>query len=204
LAEQHNLTFTVHLPQDLSLAHPASLQQAGKVIDCTRALDPWAYVLHLDGRAVEGTPTAASLRRWRDDASRALDRVGRMVGDAKRLCIENLENYRPECYLPLLERTPVALCIDVGHLWLVGREPLPFLKANLDRTRVVHMHGIQFDGEDMGDHHSLVHQDPTAVAEVLNLLSERAYRGVLTLEVFGREDFVSSRDLVEGIVNGGG
>jgi hypothetical protein len=34
------------------------------------------------------------------------------------------------------------------------------------------------------------------------LLRKRSYQGVVTLEVFGRTDFFSSRALVAGLVNG--
>src|SRR5574339_1043587 len=53
LAQQHDLTYTVHLPLDLKLGEDGSEQdqslvKARRVIECTRTLDPWAYVLHLD------------------------------------------------------------------------------------------------------------------------------------------------------------
>jgi sugar phosphate isomerase/epimerase len=41
-----------------------------------------------------------------------------------------------------------------------------------------------------------------SVAAVLSLLAARLFDGVLTLEVFGREDFASSRALVCEILNG--
>ena len=197
LARAYDLTYTVHLPLDLTLAHPPSLVKAAKVIACTRDLSPWAYVLHLDGRAVEGKPEPEVLARWQDDARRVLEELAAIVGDARRLCVENLENYRPEHFLPLLDQVPVCLCVDVGHLWLVGRDPICFLDDHLTRTRVVHLHGV---GE--RDHQSLLHQGTERVAPVLDLLSARGYEGVLTLEVFSREDFFPSRAMVAEIVNG--
>jgi sugar phosphate isomerase/epimerase len=197
LARTHDLTYTVHLPLDLTLAHPPSLEKAKKVFACTRDLAPWAFVLHLDGRAVEDSPDAATLARWRDDAWRVLEELAAMVGDVARLCVENLENYPPEHFLPLLDRLPVGLCVDVGHLWLTGRDPLCFLEQHLSRTRVIHLHGV---GE--RDHQSLLHQGAERIAPVLELLSDRQYDGVLTLEVFSREDFFPSLSLVSEIVNG--
>jgi len=197
LAEEHELTYTVHLPLDLSLDQPLALAKAEKVIDCTRDLSPWAYVLHLDGRAVEGEPSAAGLARWREEAARVLEKVAALAGGEERLCVENLENYAPEAFLPLLERLPVGLCVDVGHLWLKRRAPLPFLRDHLARTRVVHLHGV---GE--RDHQSLRHQGAARVAPLLDLLSAAGYEGVLTLEVFSREDFFSSRAVVAEVCHG--
>ena len=197
LAGKHDLTYTVHMPLDLTLAHPPSLQKARMVIECCHELSPWAYVLHLDGRDVEGEPDAATLGRWRASARQALEDLVELVGDPTVLCLENLENYRPDAFFPLLDDMGVSLCVDVGHLWLTGREPVQFLTQNLAHTRVIHMHGI---GE--RDHQSLTLQGFSRVAPVLNLLAWHGYDGVLTLEVFGRTDFFSSRELVEGIVNG--
>jgi sugar phosphate isomerase/epimerase len=114
-----------------------------------------------------------------------------MVDNPSRLCVENLENYPPELLFPVLDKVPVSLCVDVGHLWLRGRDPVSLLGAQLGRTRVIHLHGI---GD--RDHQSLLHQGMEGVAPVLDLLSRREYTGVLTLEVFSREDFFASRQLV--------
>ena len=199
LARQHDLTYSVHLPLDLALAEPDSLRMAETVLDRTRDLPPSAVVLTLDGRAVEGAPGKQVLSRWRDQARRALERVVALAGDVGRVCVENLENYPPEHFLPLVDETGVALCVDVGHLWLVGRDPLPFLAEHLGRTRVVHLHGIG-----SRDHQSLRHQDVAQVTAVLALLDDRNYDGVLTLEVFGRDDFSTSRDMVVEILEAKG
>jgi sugar phosphate isomerase/epimerase len=197
LAQLHDLTYTVHLPVDLALAHPPSLEAAHSVIASTCDLSPLAYVLHLDGRTVEVDPEPAGLGRWQDDALRILVEVAEMAGGAERLCVENLENYSPEHFLPLLARLPLGLCVDVGHLWLTGRDPLTFLEDYLTHTRVVHLHGVA-----EYDHLSLAQQGAAPAEPVLNLLCENSFDGVLTLEVFGREDFFSSRGLVAEVVRG--
>jgi sugar phosphate isomerase/epimerase len=57
LAAAHGLTFTVHLPLDLRLGDGGeethiSLIKARRVIEATAALRPYAYTVHLDGRAL--------------------------------------------------------------------------------------------------------------------------------------------------------
>src|SRR5688572_28636533 len=69
LGQAQDLTYTIHLPLDLRLGAGGdeghvSLAKARRVIDCTRGLDPWAYVLHLDGRDVVNGAGSAALAEW--------------------------------------------------------------------------------------------------------------------------------------------
>ena len=82
LAEAHKLSYTVHLPLDLRLAagddgwRYSSIDKARRVIQCTRPLAPWAYVVHLDGIGIASDPGPATLTRWRDQAARSLELIG--------------------------------------------------------------------------------------------------------------------------------
>ena len=95
LAQAHDLTYTVHLPLDLRLAdddstrHP-SLEKARRVIARTRALDPFAYVVHLDGKAIQNDADDVMLARWQLQATRSLEQVADWAGGVSRLCVENL------------------------------------------------------------------------------------------------------------------
>ncbi len=182
------LRYSVHLPHDLRLGpngerDHASLVQARKVIDCTRALRPTAYVGHVDGRALvsgEVTPTV-----WVDRAVRALQIVAGWIGDPGLLAIENLEGYPLDLLDPVLARVPVGRCVDIGHLWLDGHDPLPYLRAALSRTRVIHLHGLA-----TRDHVSLAHIPPARLAPIKHALT--GFDGSVIMEVFSREDFESS------------
>jgi len=194
LAAAHDLTYTVHLPLDLRLAddgpageeHP-SLVKARRVIERTSALDPWGFVLHLNGEALLGRPTAAQVERWQAQAQRSLEIVCGWLDDPRRLCLENVERWDPGFFAPIVDALPISRCIDVGHLWVQGVDPLAHLDAWLDRTRVVHLHGLA-----ERDHRSLAHMSPQQLDPVVALLMAR-YQGVVTLEVFGVDDFFSSR-----------
>lgn len=199
LAAAHDLSYTVHLPLDLRPGAGGdeghvSLVKARRVIECTRALDPWAYILHLDGKefishldSEEGPGVREKFRQWQSNAVRALDLVAEWAGDPARLAVENLERYPPDFILPVLERAPVSRCVDIGHLWLDGHDPLPHLHAALPRTRVIHLHGLA--GR---DHKSLAHMPSNKLDPLIALLLRENYAGVLTLEVFGEDDFHSS------------
>lgn len=197
LADRHDLTYTVHLPLDLRLGADGdeqhiSLIKARRVIDHTRALRPWAYVLHLDGREVRNGATAAALRRWQDQSRRALALVAEWAGGADRLAVENLESYPPDFVAPVIDSLSVGRCVDIGHLWMDGHDPVPYLREALPRTQVIHLHGVA--GR---DHKSLAHMPREQIEAVVQLLLHEKYAGVLTLEIFGEDDFYSSLAALE-------
>jgi sugar phosphate isomerase/epimerase len=199
VAGECDLTFTVHLPLDLKLGEDGSEQdqslvKARRVIECTRGLDPWAYILHLDGKSVRTSTDSRAIGHWQDQSVRALEIVSEWAGGAERLAVENLETYPLDFIQPVLDRIPVSHCVDVGHLWLDGHDPLPYLRAALPRTRVIHIHGIA-----ERDHRSLAFLPQDKVRAVWDELIRVGYSGVLTLEIFSEEDFTSSLRVIEGL-----
>jgi sugar phosphate isomerase/epimerase len=191
LARQHDLTYTVHLPLDLRLgdggaAADLSLVKAKRVIEATRDLRPYAYTAHLDGALLLQDPTAAELADWQANALRALEVVVSWLDRPELLCIENIERWDPAAFVPVVEALPVGLTADVGHFWLQGAEPVTYLDRWADRIRVVHLHGIADR-----DHASLAHVPAERLDPVVRAL-QQAFTGVLTLEVFNRDDLDSS------------
>jgi sugar phosphate isomerase/epimerase len=196
LARDHNLTYTVHLPLDLRLGaqdetQHISLQKARRVIECTRELSPWAYVLHLEGNAERLSKDPKILANWQEQAVRALELVAGWAVSEGFLAVENLEGYPPDFNFPVLESIQAGVCLDIGHLWLDGHDPIEWMQAVLPRLRVIHLHGI---GE--RDHQSLGLMQPAQIDEVLRYLVDQAYQGVLTLELFSEPDF---KDLLKTI-----
>lgn len=199
IASEHSLSYSIHLPLDVKLGNSGSeldvsLQKAKKVIECTQDLNPSAYVVHLDGREFF-TPTPPPSRQpWVDQAVRSLEILGEWTGCPEKLSVENLETYPPSFWDEVLERIAVSRCIDVGHLWLDGIDPIPFLTEHLFRTKVIHLHGIH-----ERDHRSLQYMPRQKVEDVFELLKQREYRGICTIEVFNQEDFLSSMELIHSI-----
>ena len=197
IASQFELTYTIHLPLDVKLGENGSEQdlslvKAKRVIDCTCGLDPWAYILHLDGKSVRTSTDAERIRRWQDQSVQALENVSTWAGGAEKLAVENLETYPLDFIQPVLERIPVSRCVDIGHLWLDGHDPIPYLQAALPRTRVIHIHGIA-----ERDHRSLAFMPRLKIQPVWDELLRANYQGVLTLEIFSQEDFISSLKVIE-------
>jgi sugar phosphate isomerase/epimerase len=201
LGQGRDLTYTVHLLHDLRLrdesgAPALALAKAQQVIELTRPLGPQAWVCHLDGRSVRAGAEAAALAIWEVETTAALRQVCAWAGEPERVAVENLEGYAPEFVAPVAVATEAGRCVDVGHLWLDGVDPLPHLAAALPRLRVVHLHGLAAGR----DHASLAHMPPAQVDGVLRLLLAARFAGVLTLEVFGEEDFWSSLDALAASV----
>jgi sugar phosphate isomerase/epimerase len=197
IAKEKDMTYTVHLPLDLKLGeknskHDQSLVKAKRVIDCTRGVNPWAYVLHLDGKSVRTSTDAELIKGWQDQSVRALEIVSGWAGSPNKLALENLETYPLDFIQPVLDRVPVSRCVDIGHLWLDGHDPIPYLQTALPYTRVVHLHGIA-----ERDHRSLAFMPQEKVRAVWDELIRAKYEGVLTLEIFSEEDFVSSLEVIE-------
>jgi sugar phosphate isomerase/epimerase len=151
-------------------------------------------VLHLDGRSVRTSTDQGLLKRWQDHSVRALELVSEWAGSPQKLAVENLETYPLGFIQPVLDRIPVSRCVDIGHLWLDGHDPIPYLQDALPRTRVIHMHGIA-----ERDHRSLKFVPFDKVCDVWKELIRLRYEGVLTLEIFSEEDFISSLEVLEKI-----
>lgn len=210
IGAHRDLSYTVHLIDDLAgwgapshLTTPSpALRSAQDVIARTRALTPWAWVGHLDGRDVraQGYSTAAHAA-WQQQITSVVEHAGRSAGDAIRLAIENLEGYPPEFVAPVVTATGVSRCVDVGHLWLDGHDPRDSLLAAWPWLRVVHLHGVSDDlAEAHRDHRSLGLAPPQQLDGIVHLLLKCGYTGVLTLEIFGEADFWSSLAALEASV----
>lgn len=197
LAQQHGLSYTVHLPLDIRLGDNGetghvSMLKARRVIECTRDLNPFAYVLHLDGSQLKNSVGTPQYDCWVNQSLQALSLLAEWAGSAERLAVENLEHYPFSFWDPIFERSAVSRCLDVGHLWLDGIDAVSILKEHLPRTRVVHLHGI--DGR---DHKSLAAVPLEKIGHVLDILCDKEFCGVVTLEVFNQADFESSMDVLK-------
>jgi len=184
LAADHDMTYTVHLPLGLGLANEQpSVAKAIRVIRSTERLSPHAYIAHLDG---DGLASAGDIRRWIDNSLRSLEIISSEVGDPETICVENLDNQSPAMLDAILDNAPVSCCVDVGHLWKQGMDPLPYLDQWLPRAGVVHIHGV---GE--RDHKRLSLIPAARLDPVVESLHKR-FQGVLTFEVFNERDFLDS------------
>lgn len=185
LAKTHDLTYTVHFPIDKKFGSPdgrerrSYLDQALRIAELSRPLQPFAYLLHLEG--LTGSASPDRVHEWQDDLVPLLDELATHL-EPDRVCLENLD-YPFEWCDPFLARHPWAVCLDAGHFWLRQDPWFDYFQKYLPRTRVVHLYGI----DPPSTAHVGLHNEPRdrtcAVLETLG-----AFKGVLTLEVFGYDD----------------
>lgn len=181
LGRQHDCTYTIHFPIDKKLGaesateRAAFVRQACRIVELTRPLRPFGFLLHAEGIGPQAD--AARVRQWQQDVLAALPPLIDSVGDPALLCLENYK--APFAWgEPLLERWPLSVCIDAGHLWRFGYDLEAQVRQYLPRTRVIHLHGER-DGR---DHISLAALAPERLREFLRLTA--AFTGVVSLELF--------------------
>jgi len=184
LSRANDLTYTVHFPIDRHLGSPSAderldlQRQMFAIIDRVRPLNPFAYVLHLEGVTRDSTP--ARVQTWASDIAELLPALIKRAGDPALLCVENPDYPFGWCE-PLVDKFGLGICIDLGHLWVGGYDADAHLKRYLPRTRVIHLHGVR-DGH---DHLVLTALPPTRLRQLLNSIDK--FTGVLTLEIFNYE-----------------
>jgi len=188
-ADEHGVTYTIHLPLDIQLASPDEEERqravaiCGRVIRRMESVGPFGYVAHVmggDGRS----------------ARESLAQISRLADDSSPICVENLA--APTDSLTTLAADAGALlCFDVGHAAVDGwgrDECAKWLDRHMGIVRVVHVHGIAH-GKDHRDASLLPEGMLAAVVEAL--ARDAAAQRVLTLEVFSEAGFVRSVAAIE-------
>ena len=138
IATDHDMSFTVHLPLDLDLGaegvdRSKTLSKAQRAIETINRLDPWAYVLHLDGielrqnlQRIGTVPSPSAVSGWLERAAQAIEIMEVWAGDSSRLAVENLDGYPPRFQLFVVREVFAAQCVDIGHLWKDGADPIAY------------------------------------------------------------------------------
>lgn len=205
IAGIHNMGFTVHLPLKLSLGdkdetvRASSVQLATDIIHLTSCINPRAYIIHLTNEKSGMKATEKDWTAWTGLCCDSLETIISRTGVKDKLCIENLENYDIS-YLDEILRLPgISLCLDIGHLWAQGQNPVRIIEHYAEKIRVIHLHGIN-----KRDHSSLACMDFSEIINILDALEVHHFSGVLTLEVFSYNDFITSLRILEKWVDGKG
>ena len=189
LANDNELSYTVHFPLDRQLGSELFAERMAMhksimaIMRLMRPLKPFAWILHL-----EGIPPQANARErqaWSKLIAELLPDIIAQAENPGLICVENLL-YPFEWCAELIESFKLGVCIDIGHLLLLGKDVSLHLRRFLPRTRIVHLHGTG-GGK---PHRALEAISP---ADLKRYLADMAdFRGVLTLELFNLPDISAS------------
>lgn len=193
LGRDLSITYNVHLPVDVSLAHPDSAQRKhavdaiARAVALTEPLHPSAWVLHLpaDEPPDHSEDDSPLWTAWRDRAADGLRRLLNCGIPPRKLALETLA-YPPERLIPLLDAFGLPLCLDIGHLILAGRDPAEFWETHGERISIVHLHGVS-DGR---DHRALDLLSPDHGRRLSALL--KSFEKIVSVEVFAYKTLVDS------------
>lgn len=198
LADEHDLTYTVHLPLDAELGSGEesvrlhSVEKCRKVIRLTQPLRPFGYLLHLQGRH-PGRKPADDLESWTASLDESILQLLDDGLSPDALCVETLA-YPYEYVWDLVQRRGLAVCLDIGHIMVGGYDLPAYLERYLSCCRVVHLHGIR-DGRDHRDIGGLPSPVLTSIWNAFQSAAGQRQR-VLTLEIFSQDDFSRSMDIL--------
>ncbi len=222
IAEGAGLSFTVHLPLD---AFPGaadenqrkkSAEKWLRVMDLTEPISPFGWVVHLNDPPIMLPPGGSagisfdmgdhtvetesgqgpSWAHWLGQCGKTLDALISRT-EPRLLCVETL-SYDFNRVLPLVMEKNCAICIDIGHLVLTGRDIAACLDAWLARARIIHLHGVNSEGR---DHVHVGHLDAGLLEGIINALkADGSVQRVLTLEIFSRDDLERSFSVLKAAI----
>ncbi len=197
LSKEYDITYTIHFPTDLKAGSEnieernKFINQVKRVINLTGPLDPYGFILHLEG--IEPYASEQRKKKWRQACIEVCRNIAEIPQlDCMKICVENL-NYPVEWHIDLVEQYGFSLCLDIGHLWLynvVNWSEL--LRKYLPKTRIIHLHGVSYGR----DHISLKNSKLDNLKLLLEIILENKYQHVISLEVFNKKDTFESIKIV--------
>lgn len=189
LSQEHGITYNIHLPTDIfpGSSNPSDricfLETVQHIISCTSILLPSTCTLHLpyqeDLNKNECDP------RWLDNTYSSIEKLIESGVKSKTISVETLE-YPIEWIDGIISDFNLSVCIDAGHLLLNGFNIEPVFRKYLDKTSVIHLHGI----ENRHDHLSLNKLSYEEIETLLQLI--QGFTGTISIEVFSFDNLSSS------------
>ncbi|MCK9293649.1 MAG: TIM barrel protein [Desulfobulbaceae bacterium] len=192
LAQEHDLSYTVHLPSDIQPGsseeglRQAAVDEIVRLMAGLAPLQPLCYDLHL------ALQPGLARDPWLGNIDDFLGRLKKDLGRERALvAIENI-NYPFNEVRPLVREHGFALCADIGHGLFYGEEP-DRLFADIPRAAHIHYHGIR-DGR---DHQALGPEQQACSNRLGQVLHAAGFTGVVTLEVYRSAELQASLKHIE-------
>jgi len=204
IGEEKDLSYTIHLPIDIHLGaadeavRRVSVKKCLRIIELMEPVDPFAYIVHFhaeEGRSRDRMP-ADDVDGWRATLERSVKELLSSRVERERFCVETL-TYPFELVENIVHDNGLSICLDIGHLLLCGYPVTKSLDRYMEHARVVHIHGL----EEGRDHRDLSKMDPVILGDVvIRLKANDVIERVVTLEVFGKDHFERSMEVMAAFV----
>lgn len=197
LSTELSVTYNVHLPTDISLVSQSktirqdALDTLERVVSLVAPLCPTTHTLHLDFTAEDTVAGEDGILSFQERAIEGLELLARRIPYPGKITIENLD-YPPEILFPVLDETPMAMCMDVGHLICHGYDVSGLFERYRKKVPLIHFHGVDFSFDPPKDHKGLDLTPMDRVQTTLEVLEK--FTGVVSLEVFNLDHLKASLD----------
>ncbi len=202
VSQEMKITYDIHLPMDIDLGHATTARRQEaidvirRLVDLTRPLPVSVHVLHV--LWTDASPGTAlfqdrNIAPWRDRVRDSFEKLITGGIDSRLLALETLENYPLSWLDPVIFDLDLSVCLDFGHLWLSGINPMDYYRTYRNQTRILHLHGV----EKQKDHQSLLCLDPVQRKTVSRILGD--FSGVVSLELFSLTSLIPSLTALEEI-----
>ncbi len=192
ISEETGISYTVHLPIDIDICskdtefRKFSLKRTIGIMKLTSPLNPRGYIIHLPRRGVE------SEEMWTLRAMRSLSEIFIEFSN-ENVLIENL-SYPIKHILPIIEEFDFNLCLDISHTLKCPDNWEEVFDKNFNRIKIIHLYGPESEGE---GHTGLQNAERGFIKSVIDKIISSDFAGILTLEVFGTEDFFESKRILD-------
>jgi sugar phosphate isomerase/epimerase len=195
LSQALSVTYNIHLPTDISLSHCSKKEReegidtVERVMELVAPLVPTTHTLHLDFTSQDREAGEEGVKRWQERVVKNLDDLAARIPDPRLITIETLE-YPPEILFPVMDNSPMSVCIDAGHLIKYDYDIAAVFERYRSKIPLIHFHGVDFSFDPPKDHQGL---DKTPMERVLPTLEVlKQFTGVVSLEVFNLDNLNAS------------
>lgn len=197
LSEEYDLSYNIHLPVDIDLAHPdKKMRQRAcdtmvKVFERFDSLTVSTHTLHLamDRHVWEQGDPKEAVKQWQQNAWSGVDQLLKSGIHPETISVETLD-YPFEYVEPIIKAFGLKVCIDAGHQIKYGYDLENTFEISKGLTPLIHLHGVDVADDARRDHLGLDVLPRDVLTRVKKLLS--TYDGVVSLEVFGRDKLIRS------------
>lgn len=194
LGAAHDLSYNIHLPTDISpgsldpLARQRAVDTVKRVVELTNPLSPSTCTLHLPYEAPGAAPD--QVKKWRRQLQWTMDELFDAGVPGGLISIETLF-YPFDWIADILSTYPLAVCIDLGHLWLNNIDAESLYHQYARQVDILHVHGVK----NSRDHLSLDRLSKTMRDVLMRILQD--YGKVVSIEVFNYDDLAASLYFLE-------